>query len=183
MRRCEPAPRPHRLHLALGRNFQLQWQVHSVFETRPAQTPHGPPPRLPFPRRGSSRRPPQFSVRQPPAGPAPPEWAAAQQERWSRPRSRTAVVPAFRQCPRPGPRQAPESSGSVEEPAAIPAAFAICELFPSREYLRTYLTRLRPLNSFAPRLARTGERVKRGAALSNVSMHPGKLLLTASRYC
>ena len=77
----------------------------------------------------------------------------------------------------------PESSGGVEGRAAIPPAFAICELFPSREYICSYHTRLRRLNGFAPRLARTGERVKRGAALSNVSMHPGKLLLAASRYC
>jgi len=82
-----------------------------------------------------------------------------------------------------GQRTAPESSGGVEEPAAIPPAFAICELFPSQEYLRSYHTHLRPLNAFAQRLARTGERVERGAALSNVSMHPGKLLLAASRYC
>src|SRR6266403_248440 len=182
MRRCEPAPRPHRLHLALGRNFQLRWPVHSVFETRPAQTPHGPPPRLPFPRRGSSRWPPRFFVRRPPAELALPEWAAAQRERCSRRRSLTGAVPAFRQFPPPGPRLAPESSGGVEELAAIPQAFAICELFPSREYLRSYHTRLQPLNAFAPRLARTGERVKRGAALSNVSIDPGKLLLDASRY-
>src|SRR6266404_6017807 len=183
MRRCEPAPRPHRLHLAVGRNFQLRWPVHFVFETRPAQTPHGPPPRLPFPRRGSSRRPPRFFVRRPPAELALPEWAAAKRERCSRRRSQIAAWPALRQLPQPGPRQAPAFSGGVEGRAAIPPAFAICELFPSRKYPRSYHTRLRPLNAFGPRLARIGERVKRAAALSNVSMHPGKLLLDASRYC
>src|SRR6266850_5958177 len=183
MRRCEPAPRPHRLHLAVGRNFQLRWPVHSVFETRPAQTPHGPPPRLPFPRRGSSRWPPRFFVRRPPAELALPEWAAAQRERCSRRRSLTAAAPAFRQFPPPGPHQARESSGGVEGRATIPPACAICELFPSRKYLRSYHTRLRRLNAFAPRLARTGECFTRHAALSNVSMHRGKLLLAASRYC
>src|SRR6266850_3608354 len=168
MRRCVRAPRPRRLHFVFVRNFQSKRRGHFAFERLRARIPRDPPRRPPYRRSRNLPLPSRYSARQPLAAPAPPEWAAAQRERCSRPRSRTAVVPAFRQFPPPGPRQAPGSSGAVEGRAAIPPAFAICELFPSREYLCSYHTRLRLLNGFAPQLARTGERVKLDAALSNV---------------
>src|SRR6266850_3878934 len=168
MRRCARAPRRHRLRFVLLQNFQSKWRGHFAFERLRARIPRDPPPRPPYPRSRNLPLPPRYFARRQLAVPAPPELAAAQRERCSRPRSRTAVVPAFRQFPPPGPRQAPGSSGAVEGRAAIPPAFAICELFPSREYLRSYHTRLRLLNGFAPQLVRTGERVKLDAALSNV---------------
>src|SRR6266850_2404637 len=183
MRRCARAPRPHRLHFLIVQKFQSRWRGHFGFERLRARIPRDPPRRPPCRRSRNLPLPLRSFAHQPPAAPAPPEWAAAQRERCSRPRSRTGAVSVFPQFLPPGRRTAPEFSGAVEERAAIPLAFAICELFPSREYLRSYHTRLQPLNAFAPRLARTGERVERAAALSNVSMHPGKLLLGASRYC
>jgi hypothetical protein len=51
------------------------------------------------------------------------------------------------------------------------------------EHLCSYHTRLQGLNAFGLLLARTGERGKIRAALSNVSIHPGKLLPAASRCC
>src|SRR6266850_4991134 len=183
MRRCARAPRRHRLRFVLVQNFQSKWRGHFAFERLRARIPRDPLRRPPYLRSRNLPLPSRYFARRQIAAPAQPEWAAAQREGCSRPRSRTAAVPALRQFPRPGPRQAPESSGGVEERAAIPPTFAICELFPSWEYSRSYHTRLWRLNAFAPLLARTGERVKRGAALSNVSIQPGNLLLVTSRYC
>src|SRR2546430_6077545 len=57
------------------------------------------------------------------------------------------------------------------------------ELFPSPEHLRSYHTRLLPLNAFAGGLPRTGERLASLVALSNDSTPAGKVLLAARRYC
>src|SRR6266849_3828207 len=152
MRRCARAPQPRRLHFVFVQNFQSKLLEHFASERLPARIPPDLLWRLPSPRLRNSPLPSRSFVHQQPAAPAPPEWAASRRERYSRRRSRSTTTPALRQFLVSEQCTAPGFSGAVEERAAMPPAFAICELFPSREYIRSYHTHLQPLNGFAPLL-------------------------------
>src|SRR5713226_1921429 len=183
MRPSAPVPRPHRLRSAPAQNFRSPWPEHSAFETRPARIPRGPPPPRPCRHSRNSLRPARYSARRLLAEVAPPELAAAQPVCYFHRRIRSVASRALRRFPGPGKCPAPEFSFAAAIRAAIPAASAVYELFPSREYLRSYHIRLLRLNAFAGPLPRTGERIASFVALSNDSTPPGKLLLAARRYC
>src|SRR5712664_2672384 len=183
MRRSAPAPRPRHLHSAPARNFRPPSPPHSAFETRPAQIPRGPPRRRPCPHSRNSPPPARYSGHRLPAEVGPPERAAAQPVCCFQRHTRSAASRAPRQFRTPGKCQSPASSFAAATRTAIPRASAVYELFPSPEYLRSYHTRLLPLNAFAGPLARTGERIEPSGVLLNDSTHPGKLLPAVRRYC
>src|SRR5260370_1448776 len=183
MRRSAPAPRPRHLHSAPARNFRPPSPAHSAFETRPAQIPRGPPRRRPSPHSRNSPPPARYSGHRLPAEVGPSEREAAQPVCCFQRHTRSAASPAPRQFRTPGKCQSPASSFAAATRTAIPRASAVYELFPSPEYLRSYHTRLLPLNAFAGPLARTGERIEPSGVLLNDSTHPGKLLPAVRRYC
>src|SRR5260370_19598277 len=183
MRRSAPAPRPRHLHSAPARNFRPPSPAHSAFETRPAQIPRGPPRRRPSPHSRNSPPPARYSGHRLPAEVGPSERAAAQPVCCFQRHTRSAAWRAPRQFRTSGKCQLPASSFSAVTRAAIPRVSPVYELFPSREYLRSYHTSLLPLNAFAGPLPRTGERIAPFGVLLNDSTHPGKLLPAVRRYC
>src|SRR5260370_5689269 len=182
MRRSAPAPRPRHLRSATDQNFRPPSPAHSAFETRPAQIPRGPPRRRPCPHSRNSPPPARYSGHRRLAKLAPSERAAAQPVCCFQRHTRSAASRAPRQFRTPGKCPAPAFSFSAVARTAILRASAVYELFPSREYLRSYHTRLLPLNAFAGPLPRTGERIEPSGVLLNDSTHPGKLLLAVRRY-
>src|SRR5438445_6071824 len=152
MRLSLPVLQPLRLRPAAVQNFPPWWPVHSAFETRPTRIPRGPPPRPSYRRPRNSLPPARYFARRLLEGLAPPELAGAQPARSFRLHTRLIASRAHRQFPPRGECRVPVFSFAAVMRAATPQTSAVYELFPLREYLCWYHSRLRPLNGFAVEL-------------------------------